>query len=124
MGRRLGRVGVCIIGGHLQLNLQIGASSGVGGSLGYTTYATDAGTASQLSGFGAGFGASGGGGVVAGGDRCFTRSEGQTINCVTQTTGIGLKVSPEVATPAEIHAYGSFTIDFNDLVAGLIDALP
>jgi RHS repeat-associated protein len=120
----MGGAGFCIFGGHVQIQLQVGASSGVGGSVGWTNIFSDATSASQHSGLGAGFGGSAGTGLVVGGDRCFSISNGQTFNCVTQTTAIGMEVSPELLTPGEIHAYGSWTIDFNDLVASLVDLLP
>ena len=110
-----GGIHLCNTSGHVQIQIQVGASTGVGGVVGYTHLETDASSPSQLAGFGAGFGASAGAGWVAGGDRCYAYS-GRLINCVTGTTGLGAKVSPELFTPAEAHAEVSFTIDFNDLL--------
>ena len=115
----LGGLELCNISGHFQTQLKVGASTGVGASIGVTKVVADATSPSQLSGFGAGFGGSGGGGVVIGGDRCYALSGGRVINCVTGSTGVGLKISPEFGTPVEGHAYGSYTVDFNDLLGSL-----
>jgi RHS repeat-associated protein len=111
----MGGVRACNTSGHVQIQLSVGASSGVGGAIGYTRVETDASNPSQLAGFGGSFGGSAGGGLVGGGDRGYATS-GRTINSISASGGIGLEVSPEFATPGEIHAEGSFTVDFNDLL--------
>jgi hypothetical protein len=119
----MGRANICVTGGHLQLQLQFGASSGVGGFVGATFVGSDAESASQLSGWGAGFGGSVSPGLSVGLDRSFSVSNGKVYNTISVSRGAAVEISPELSLPGEIHAYGSFTIDFNDLVHTLVTPL-
>jgi hypothetical protein len=107
----------CFVGGHFQIQLQGGASSGIGVSLPFFEGVwSNAPSGTQLSGFGGGYGGSVGAGLVGGSDRGFSQWNGQTYETVSYYAGFGGKLSPELVSPGEVHAWGSFTFDINDFV--------
>jgi hypothetical protein len=105
----MGGVAVCVIGGHVQLQLQLGASSGIGGSAGATFVASDAESASQLGGLGAGFGGSISPGLNHGLDRSYSFSNGKVYNSVSFQRGAGIEVTPELFTIRPHQALGYLT---------------
>jgi hypothetical protein len=87
---------------------------------GFTAIMADATDQSQLAGWGAAFGGSVSPGFNVEVNRCYTKSNGQTINCVTAFAGLGVELTSYTGTPGEVHAYGSFTIDATNLIPSCI----
>jgi RHS repeat-associated protein len=115
----MGAAGLCLVSGwHLQVQVQVGASTGVGVSAYGGPIFSNAPTGTQLSGFGGGYGGTVGGGLLLGSDRSFSQWNGNIYTSSTVTGGIGIEVSPEftVPIPGEAHSFGSFTFDINDFV--------
>ena len=113
----MGGVDVCHVGDHWQLQFKLGASSGIGVTAGETAFISDYDNPSQTAGFGAGFGGSVVLGPGYGSDRSYSAST-RVVNSMSGSARVGIVDTPEwLLLPAEVHAYGSFTIDFNDLFA-------
>jgi hypothetical protein len=102
--------------------IQLGASSGIGAQITGSYVESEAKSASDIALFGAGYGGSA---SVFGSDRSFSKTKYGYVQTVSYNAGANLEISPEFGgLPGEIHAYGSFTIDFNDLVGVAMDAIP
>ena len=61
--------------------------------------------------------------VFGGSDRNLSSWNGQTYSSTSYYGGLGIKVSPELFSPGEMHAWGSFTFDVNDFVGATFDWL-
>jgi len=111
---------ICAIGGHVQVAGQVGASSGIGASVGVGAQSTQARSPSDLGGVGGGGGYSACVVVCGGTDIDFTSTSYGSVRSETTSIGLGIDLGlAPVPLPAEGHAYGSFTVDLNDLVYAL-----
>jgi hypothetical protein len=122
----MGSISLCVNGGHLQVTFQVGGSTGIGAAAGYIDVTSDAATASDIAMLGGGGGGSACFVLCVGADLAFSKAGDRTITTDYTFVGLGLKsdMLGVPVTPVEGHAFGSFTIDFNDLAYSLTHLAP